>query len=221
MVRYAFLFGLLWAVPLCGCSATDHNEPGPMGPQLETCSASFFEQLVASGVPGQSYFALFLPEGTVNPRHLLRFRDGLEAALRKGSAPMGLQYNGSADRVFFLSRHKAPGWETPEGADQAGEVLASEFLKGTRAGWTAIHAFWGQYNRLLIGDSAWIQNLPESVRADLSHPLAYLVRVEVDLESQPNMTTFVHRLHLSLVEVGKEKSRFSATFPLVLTHSLL
>jgi hypothetical protein len=131
-----------------------------------------------------------------------------------------MQYNASADRVFFLSRHKAPGWEIPDGGGASGDILSREFRNGTQAGWTILHAFWGQFNRLLIGDDSWIQNLPESVRADLSHPLGYVIRAGVSLDSSPNRITHVHSLHLDLVEVGSERTVFSGSYPVVLSYPL-
>ena len=84
-----------------------------------------------------------------------------------------------------------------------------------------MHAFWSQYNRLLIGDDAWIQSLPASVRADLSHPLRYVVRISLVLVANPNVTTYIHNLNLELVEVGKERNIISQSYPLVLSYSLL
>ncbi|MHC4944489.1 MAG: hypothetical protein ACYTG7_15845 [Planctomycetota bacterium] len=203
------------------CASNDLGPARPLALQMSDAGDAFFSDLAKQGTMAQSYFTLFLPQDTVNKRHLLRFREEMEKSLRASAMKATMHYNASADRVFFLSKHKAEGWQPPANEGRSGEVLADEFRKGTHAGWTILHAFWGQYNRLIIGDDAWIQNLPESVRADLSHPLRYIVRVGVTLESSPNMATFVHRLQLSLVEVGKEKVVFTGYYPLVLSYPLL
>ena len=216
------LLGAVAAVVLAltaGCASTG-GKARPLAPQLDEAATAFFADAAQAGTRAQAYFALFLPQGTVDGRHLVAFRDALEGALRRGGPGAGLQYNASADRIFFLSRHRAPGWDPPAGADDAAETLARAFLLGTPEGWTAFHALWGQYNRLLIGDDAWIQNLPDSIRADLSHPLSYLVRAEVVLTDNPDAVTFRHDLILSIVEVGKERTRFTGRYPLTLTHAL-
>ena len=203
------------------CASNDAGPARPISTQMSEAGAAFFSDLSQQGTMARSYFTLFLPRDTVNKRHLVRFREELEQALSASAAKATMHYNASADRVFFLSKQKAEGWQPPANESRSGEVLADEFRKGTPAGWTILHAFWGQYNRLIIGDDAWIQNLPESVRADLAHPLRYIVRVGVTLESSPNMATHVHRLQLALVEVGKEKVVFTGYYPLILSYPLL
>jgi hypothetical protein len=203
------------------CASSGAGPARPLALQMGEASVAFFSDLAQQGTMAQSYFTLFLPEDTVNKRHLIRFREELEKGLSASAAKATMYYNASADRVFFLSKHKAEGWQPPANEARSGEVLSDEFRKGTPAGWTILHAFWGQYNRLIIGDDAWIQNLPESIRADLSHPLRYVVKVGVTLESSPNMATHVHRLQLALVEVGKEKVVFTGYYPLVLSYPLL
>lgn len=211
---------LIGVCHLLGCSANDRYENRPLSIQIEEAADAFFDELASRGTVAQAYFTLFLPEQTVNRRYLLGFRSQVGQALRKAAPRASMHYNASADRVFFLSRHKPEGWKTPEGGHAPADVLSKEFMSGTAAGWTVLNAFWSQFNRLLIGDDAWIQNLPDSVRADLSHPLTYVVRAGVTLETAPDVTTYVHRLTLDLVEVGKEQCVFSGSYPLVLSYYL-
>ncbi|MBU0754118.1 MAG: hypothetical protein KJ645_03195 [Planctomycetes bacterium] len=213
--------GFLGLLSLVSCRSTDAVKPRPLESAILESTEAFFSDLMVQGSMAQSYFALFLPEQTVNKRYLLQFRESLERGLRTACAAASMHYNATADRVFFLSEHRAPDWETPQGGEKSAAVLADEFRRGTPAGWTILHAFWAQYNRLLVGDSDWIQNLPESVRADLSHPLRYVVRVGVSLESSPDLATHIHRIHFALIEVGKEKAVFSGSYPLVLTFPLV
>jgi hypothetical protein len=223
MVERAVKTGLLLFMGLAllpGCAASGQGQTRPLAIQTDEAAAAFFDELASSGTAAQAYFTLFLPDRTVNRRYLLGFREQLEQALRRGAPKASMHYNATADRVFFLSRYRPEGWKTPEGGEAPGEILSKEFRNGTPAGWTVLNAFWSQFNRLLIGDDAWIQRLPESVRADLSHPLTYVVRAGVSLESNPDITTYVHRLTLELVEVGKERSVFSGSYPLVLSYSL-
>lgn len=219
--------GMIWPCALIlivslavSCKTGGAIESRPLSIQVDEAAEAFFLQAARNGASAQSCFTLFLPEGTVNKRYLKSFRGAVETSLRRASSSIGMHYNASADRVFFLSRHKPPGWERTMGDGQSEAILAREFRNGTRAGWTILHAFWSQYNRLLIGDDDWIQSLPDSVRADLSHPLRYVVRVGISLESNPNVTTFVHRITMALVEVGKERTLLSEHYPLVLSYSL-
>lgn len=211
-----------WSFPLLltACHTPDADPARPLSTQLEEAAVQFCTRVQNEGVAAQSCFALFIPEGAINRRHLLSFHAGCESALRKASTLTSLQFNASADRAFFLSRVTAPGWEVPGGHAEPGAVLAREFRNGTELGWTALHAYWAQLNRLLIGDATWIQGLPESLRADLAHPLRYVVRVTAPLESNPAVTSYVHRLTMELVEVGKERSVCTDHFTLVLTHPL-
>jgi hypothetical protein len=214
----------LLAAGLCllpGCAAGPAAQSRPLAAQIDERAAGFFDDLASRGTAAQAYFTLFLPENTVNKRYLLSFRDRMEQALRKAARRAGMHYNASADRVFFLSRYRPPGWKTPSaGGDRSGEVLSREWRNGTAAGWTALHAFWGQFNRLLIGDDAWIQGLPDSVRADLAHPLTYVIRIGVSMDASPDAATFVHTLSLELVEVGKERAVHAARYPLILSYAL-
>lgn len=202
------------------CGSTTPGERQPLSVQVDRAAEDFFDDLAGKGTEAQSYVALFLPERAVNKRHLLRFREALENALRRAAPKAGMQYNASADRVFFMSEHRPPGWKDPAGGGSSPAVLAREFKAGTPEGWTILHAFWSQYNRLLIGDDAWIQGLPESIRADLSHPLRYVVRAWVSLESNPDVTTYIHALDLELVEVGMERTISSERYPLILSYPL-
>lgn len=203
------------------CVSSDATQPRSLSVQLDEAAAAFFDTVALSPTTAQAYFALFLPEGMVNKRYLEDFRTQTESALRKTAGVASMHYNASAERVFFLSEHKAPGWEDPGGGKWTGEICATEFRQGTREGWTILHAFWSQYNRLLIGDDTWIQNLPESVRADLSQPLKYVVRVSVSMNTNPTLTMYIHQLTLEIVEVGKERNVIAQTYPLVLTYSLI
>lgn len=212
---------LLGLILFTGCASNDSGKSRPLPIQMQEVSEQFFEEVSRSGSAAQSYFTIFLPEGTINARHLLAFEKEAEKALRKAAAVATMHYNGSAERVFFLSKHKADGWEPPASADQSGEVMAAEFRRGSSEGWTILHAFWAQFNRLLIGDATWIQHLPESIRADLSHPLRYVVRIGVAQEANPNMMTFVHKITFELIEVGKERTVYSGSYPLILSYSLL
>jgi hypothetical protein len=220
LTRFALPIALA-ACLLVSCSSTAETQPRPLGVQLDEAAAAFFNTVALTPATAQSSFAFFLPEGTINKRYLQNFRTLAEDALRKSSGVASMHYNASAERVFFLSEHKAPGWEDPGGGKWTGEVCAREFQQGTREGWTILHAFWSQYNRLLIGDDTWIQNLPESVRADLSQPLRYVVRVGVTMNSNPTLTLFIHQLTFELVEVGRERNMIAQTYPLVLSYSLL
>ncbi len=206
---------------LAACSSPGPSSQGrTLTGELDGAAAAFFGDLAGQGTVAQAYYTLFVPENTVNRRHIVRFRSALERALRNASVRANVQFNASADRVFFLSDHKPEDWKTPEGGRTASHELARQFKNGTRAGWTALHAFWGQANRLLIGDASWIQELPESFRADLSHPLTYVLRVSVWLDSAPDAATFVHEITFEFVEVGKERTVFSKSYPLVLTFPL-
>lgn|GEM_PF-2036315 len=206
---------------LTACSSAGPSSQGrTLTGELDGAAAAFFDDLAAQGVSAQAYYTLFVPENTVNRRHIVRFRSALERALRKTSVRANLQFNASADRVFFLSEHKPEGWTTPQGGRTASHELARQFKNGTAAGWTALHAFWGQVNRLLIGDASWIQDLPDSIRADLSHPLTYVLRVSVWLDATPDAATAVHEITFDFVEVGKERTLFSKSYPLVLTFPL-
>jgi len=213
------LLGLVLCLAAC-------SSPGPssqgrtLAGELDGAAAAFFSDLAEQGTVSQAYYTLFVPENTINRRHIVRFRSAMERALRNASARANVQYNASADRVFFLSDHKPADWKTPAGAASASHELARQFKNGTRAGWTALHAFWAQVNRLLIGDASWIQELPESFRADLSHPLTYVLRVSVWLKSTPDAATHVHEITFEFVEVGKERTLFSKSYPLVLTFPL-
>ena len=200
------------------CVSNDEIPPRSLSVQLDEAATAFFDTVALSPTTAQAYFTLFLPKGRVNKRYLEDFRTQMESALRKSSGVASMHFNATAERVFFLSEHKAPGWEDPGGGKRTGEVCASAFRQGTREGWTILHAFWSQYNRLLIGDDTWIQNLPESVRADLSQPLKYVVRVDVSMNSNPTLTMFIHQLTFELVEVGKERNVIAQTYPLVLTY---
>ena len=207
-------------VAQAGCSTPTEDVPRGLGAQLRATSARFFEVVRAEGVAAQSNFALFVPEGTVNRRHLERFRSDLEASLHGSAGLSALTFNGAADRVFFLSTYRPEGWTTPTDQEHPADVLAGEFYRGTREGWTAFHAYWDQFNRLLIGDTAWIQALPDSVRADLSHPVKYVLRVSLSLDESPNLTTFRHTIVYDLLEVGKERLVVQSSSPLILTYAL-
>ena len=204
-----------------GCASGNGGMARPLPIQMQELSELYFEEVSRSGSAAQSYFTTFLPEGTVNPRHLVAFEKEVVKSLRKAAGVATMHYNGSAERVFFLSKHKAEGWKPPADADQTGEMMAKELRQGTPEGWTILHAFWAQFNRLLIGDATWIQHLPASVRADLSHPLTYVVRIGVAVESNPNLTTFIHRLTYELIEVGKERTIYSGSYPLILSYPLI
>lgn len=209
---------------LTGCRISSSEEEDVLAgrrslpAQLLAMSRQFFGEVARYGTVAQSYYTLFIPENSVHPRYLLEFRETLERSLRRASAQAGLLYQASAEKVFFLSRHDLPGWQSPSDADAA--VLASEFRNGTSTGWTVFHAFWSQYHRLSIGNNAWVQNLPESVRADLSSPLKYVLRVSVFPEDNPNLTTYVHKVCFDLVEVGRERVIFSQDYPVTLEYSL-
>ncbi|MEW6745723.1 MAG: hypothetical protein AB1486_23485 [Planctomycetota bacterium] len=211
---------LILAGLLAGCAATPEPSPRPLGVQVREAAERFLNELSQQGVAAQSYYTLFLPEGVVNLRHRQSFRAALERGLRQAEAGTSLRFNASADRVFFLSHSRPPGWETPGDLELPEEILARELHNGTPAGWTALHAYWAQVNRLLIGGDEWIQALPDSIRADLTHPLRYVLRVSAPLDSNPDVTTFVHGLTFELVEVGKERSVQASTYPLILTYPL-
>ena len=202
------------------CVSNPASKTRSLAVQVDDAARTFVQDAARQGTTAQSYFALFVPENTVNRRHRVRFLEALTRSFRAAAPEASLQLNTSADRVFFLSRHRASGWTPPAGGDQPTEALALACRNGTSLGWTSLHAFWGQYNRLLIGDNAWIQNLPESVRADLAHPLRYVVRATVRLTDNPDAVTYVHDLQLDLVEVGKERTIFSGNFPLTLSYPL-
>ncbi|MFH1999868.1 MAG: hypothetical protein ABIK28_09315 [Planctomycetota bacterium] len=219
-LKYTLFFLSLISLSI-SCVSDNSGKARSLSIEMQEASDLFFAEVARSGSTAQSYFTLFLPEDTVNPRHWLAFRAEAEKALRKAASVATMHYNASAERVFFLSKHKAEGWNPPADESRSGELLATELRRGTAAGWTILHTFWGQFNRLLIGDDRWIQNLPESVRADLSHPLRYVVRISVALESSPNMTTYIHRIGFELVEVGKERTVFSNSYPLVLSYPLI
>jgi hypothetical protein len=103
---------------------------------------------------------------------------------------------------------------------KSGEFLSREFINGTNIGWTVFNTFWGQYNRLLVGDSNWIENLPDSVRADLANQVSYILRVSITLNSSPSITTHNHTITYSFIKVGSEKVIYSKSYPLILTFQL-
>lgn len=214
----ALVFCAPW---LISCRGTP--EPAPvrgLGPVLSQAMASFVKDLESEGVPAQSHFALFLPEGTVNKRHLVKFRRALEGALREAETEVSFHYQSSAERVFLLSEVRPEGWDVASPGKGAARLLASEYRNGSHEGWVAFHTYWSQFNRLAVGDRSWIDRLPDSVRSDLGHPLRYVVRAAVQLESNPNVTEYNHRLAVQFIEVGSERTVLARSYPLQLTYSL-
>lgn len=207
---------LMGASFLGGCAGTPSRVPG-LGAQLTVALREFVVELGRQGVPAQSYFAVFVPEGSVDKRHLMRFRDALNASIREAFSETSFQFQQSADRVFLLSDVGVDGLE---GLSVPGATLANEFHRGSHEGWVAFHSYWSQFNRLAIGDRSWIDALPDSVRGDLSNPVKFILRVNVERESNPSVTEFVHRVGLQWVEVGTERVWLTDSFGLTLTYSL-
>jgi hypothetical protein len=188
--------------------------------KLKASAKDYFGELSKQGVRAQSHFAVFVPDGSVNIRHLKKFRRALRDGVRAASAKKSITPMFSASKVFLLSEVKAEGWESADLPSGAAGVLAREWENGTQSGWVAFHAYWAQFNRLAIGDKTWIDSLPDSVRGDLSNPLVYVLVVGVHLEEQRDATTFVHTLNLQFVEVGSERVVFEKDYTLTLAHRL-
>lgn len=207
-------------VVLAGCASDAERgaatRPRSLSPQLETGLVALFARAKERGLGARTRFALFVPEEEVDRRQLKGFRDALEPAARRAGAEHGVQYLASAETVFFVSRRA--DLELPPDVD--GTVLANEFRRGTATGWTAMHTWWRQLNRLLVGDRDWIQGLPESIRADLSTPLDYLVRVGVGAPQVSDGSVHDHDVTFELVAVGSEETRASARCQIVLTYPL-
>ncbi|MHC4469542.1 MAG: hypothetical protein ACYS99_01135 [Planctomycetota bacterium] len=218
-MRYGAL--LVASISLLGC-ASSSAPPGGRGlrPQIKASADGFFKALETKGVRAHSHFAVFVPDGAVNIRHLKKFRRAVEDGVRAATADTSLSPVFSAAKVFLLSDQKAKDWDSADLGDEPGEVLAREWTNGTKAGWTAFHAYWAQFNRLAIGDKTWIDGLPDSVRSDLSNPLTYVLVVNVHLDERRDATTYLHTLSLQLVEVGSERSLSSEDYPLELTYPL-
>jgi len=219
--------GLLLAIVAGACSSA--GEPAPargLTAQLADGARVLFDELEGHGVRARSGFALFVSEGSVDPRHLQKFRRALEGGVRRAAADSSLRLMTSSDRVFFLSEVRPPSWPAaepdPVGAGGAGgaAALVTAFRNGTHEGWVAFHDYWSQYNRLAIGDSAWLASLPASVRADLAQPVDYVLRVDVVLEESRGLAEFVHDVSLQLVEVGSERVVHARGFPVTLTYPL-
>lgn len=208
----------------CAGSSTQPDRPArPLEPQLADAVAALLAAGRNRGLPARSRLAVFVPEETVHPRHRARFAAAVESAVREAVVSYGLQFTSSAEHVFSLSEQPPPEWPIPSapGGLPVGADLAGEFQRGTRVGWTAIHTYWRQLNRLLVGDNDWIQSLPHSYRADLSVQLDYLVRVEVGPPMARDVATHEHSLVFSLVAVGSEDVLCVERSPLVLTYPLL
>ncbi|MGE3164035.1 MAG: hypothetical protein AB7O52_03960 [Planctomycetota bacterium] len=201
---------------LGGCASAPSRAPG-LGAQLADSVNRFVGDLEQQGVPAQSHFAVFIPDGSVEKRHLVRFRDALHAAVREATSKTSLHFEASAERVFLLSEVPVDGLDR---GTVPGSTLANEFRRGTHEGWVAFNSYWSQFNRLAIGDRRWIDALPDSVRGDLSNPLRFVLRVEVSPEANPSVTEFVHRLGLQWVEVGTERVWLARSYSLTLTYSL-
>jgi hypothetical protein len=186
--------------------------------QINDHSQNYFQQLAKQGTVARAYYTLFIPETSINKRHMLEFRRILENSIRRFDQQSNVNFNSSADKVFFLSKHNIDGWNPPSGDSEA--TLANEFFCGSDAGWKIFNTYWSQLNRLLIGDANWIQKLPNSIRSDLSNPTTYILRVSVVLDNNPSLTEYIHSIQYDFVEVGTEKVIFSRSYPLITNYQL-
>lgn len=204
-----------------GCASAPEKKPAraSLSEQLDDASAKFFTELKTSGAArAQSYFTLFVPDDAVHKRYRKDFLDALERSIGKNAASADLHYQASAEKaLFWTKRTPKEEFKPPPGEP---EVLAREMRNGTTPGWTILHAFFGQYNRLLVGDDEWIQSLPESVRADLSHPLSYVLRVRARETSAPDPVTHVHAIAFELIAVGGEEVVLAKDYEVTLTFRL-
>lgn len=212
------------AFALAGCSSVQQGEAArPLNAHLADIATAFFDDLSERGTVARANFALFIPDGAVHRRYIREFRESLERNIRQASPVANLNYQASAERVFFLPEQRPQNWRTPPASGNAasGQALAAEFQNGTRVGWTILHSYWGELNHLLYsGDAAFIDSLPESLRADLVNPLHYVLRVDVSYEKAMGLTVHRHLIGFSLVEIGTEKFFYSRSFPVILSAKI-
>ena len=64
------------------------------------------------------------------------------------------------------------------------------------------------------------QSLPDSLRADLSNPLKYVLRVEAIYQNADSLVAHRHLLRFSLLEIGSERVFYAKDYPIVLSAKI-
>ncbi len=216
-----FLYSFSFFILICGCSYSTHTTRSIQS-YLVDITSDFFQTLSEEGTIARAHFTIFLPEKALHIRRRQEFRENLERELTSRAGDISMSYQRSAERVFFLP----PGFfKNKSGIDENNMhsvSLVQEFLNGTRLGWISINSYWSQLNHMLSsGNANFINNLPGSLRADMSNPLKYILRVDVSYDEELGMTIHRHKIHFQLFEIGKERCFFEKSYPVILTAKIV